>query len=495
MKKNSQRKQNDDLAQKFIQEAGSLELTPPNYNSAVFVQASGWNMEKYFKRYYSNTSPFPVLINVKENEGMQYWLVGKVKEIAEEIFLRYWGRSVILKGIVNRYHQLAHKNDLLYRTSSYLFIKENNPKKINRLLSQMKDVLWSLNALLMFTVYFDKELCRSLLLKLKISPTSIDIDNIWERATDPITYSFARRREVYFLKLFLKGYSWERLAEKCQYFEASYDQVLSKNLVQGIFYKKYGNLSKSSAKKKLQLIEKGQAIKEKEYRKWLRSLNKDQQKLVIYLQAIMELRDIRKDDIAKFYTAMYRVAERIFAEAGVSHKLIMYYTFDELLKGPDYLISHAKEVRERKKGFTALVHYNGQIEYQIGLFNQTKKILHDFFMKNRGSNLRELRGQVGSPGRTKGKIKIILNIIAESKRFKKGDILVTGMTRPEFVPLMRRALAVITDEGGITCHAAIVSRELGIPCIIGTKIATQVFKDGDLVEVDANKGVVRKLKK
>ena len=67
----------------------------------------------------------------------------------------------------------------------------------------------------------------------------------------------------------------------------------------------------------------------------------------------------------------------------------------------------------------------------------------------------------------------------------------TGMTRPEFVPLMKRSLAVITDEGGITCHAAIVSRELKIPCVIGTKIATRKLKDGDMVEVDATNGIVR----
>jgi pyruvate,water dikinase len=68
------------------------------------------------------------------------------------------------------------------------------------------------------------------------------------------------------------------------------------------------------------------------------------------------------------------------------------------------------------------------------------------------------------------------------------------MTRPEFVPLMKKAIAIVTDEGGITCHAAIVSRELKKPCIIGTKVATQVLKDGDMVEVDANSGIVRILK-
>ena len=87
------------------------------------------------------------------------------------------------------------------------------------------------------------------------------------------------------------------------------------------------------------------------------------------------------------------------------------------------------------------------------------------------------------------------NFSIESASFQDGSVLVTGMTRPEFVPLMKRASAIITDEGGITCHAAIVSRELKKPCIIGTKIATQVLKDGDLVEVDADNGVVRILER
>ena len=76
-----------------------------------------------------------------------------------------------------------------------------------------------------------------------------------------------------------------------------------------------------------------------------------------------------------------------------------------------------------------------------------------------------------------------------------GDILVSPMTRPELMPAVKRAAAIVTDEGGITCHAAIVSRELGIPCIIGTKNATRILKDGDKVEVDANHGVVKILKR
>ena len=88
-----------------------------------------------------------------------------------------------------------------------------------------------------------------------------------------------------------------------------------------------------------------------------------------------------------------------------------------------------------------------------------------------------------------------MNTEKESSKFNKGDVLVTGMTRPEFVPLMKKSSAIITNEGGITCHAAIISRELGKPCIIGTKIATKVLHDGDLVEVDADNGVVRILER
>jgi len=89
-----------------------------------------------------------------------------------------------------------------------------------------------------------------------------------------------------------------------------------------------------------------------------------------------------------------------------------------------------------------------------------------------------------------------VHIIADASqinKFQKGEVLVTKITDPDWEPIMKIASAIVTNEGGRTSHAAIVSRELGIPCVIGTKIATQVLKDGDLVEVDANRGIVKKL--
>lgn len=105
-------------------------------------------------------------------------------------------------------------------------------------------------------------------------------------------------------------------------------------------------------------------------------------------------------------------------------------------------------------------------------------------------NISLISGQIGSPGKVNGIATVVMNSRSKVK-FPKGNILVTGMTTPDFIPLMKQAKAVVTDEGGMTCHAAIVSRELGIPCVIGTKIATKILKNGDRVEVDADKGIIK----
>lgn len=105
-----------------------------------------------------------------------------------------------------------------------------------------------------------------------------------------------------------------------------------------------------------------------------------------------------------------------------------------------------------------------------------------------------IKGVIANKGKATGKAKIVLAPVL-IKNFRVGEILVAPETTPDFVPFMKRAGAIITDIGGITSHAAIVSRELNKPCIIGTKVATQVLKDGDLVEVDASEGVVRIIKR
>jgi len=101
-----------------------------------------------------------------------------------------------------------------------------------------------------------------------------------------------------------------------------------------------------------------------------------------------------------------------------------------------------------------------------------------------------LRGLPASPGAAIGRVRIVKNPQEAAQKLKKGEILVTEMTSPDWVPYMKIAGGIITTEGGITSHAAIVSRELGIPCIVGAREALQVLSDGMLITLDSRKGLV-----
>ncbi|HTY44053.1 MAG TPA: phosphoenolpyruvate synthase [Patescibacteria group bacterium] len=118
-------------------------------------------------------------------------------------------------------------------------------------------------------------------------------------------------------------------------------------------------------------------------------------------------------------------------------------------------------------------------------------------MEKRVGEAGELKGEVllsgmgASPGIGVGKVKIIKEL-EDLKKITKGDVLVTRMTNPDMVVEMQKCVAIVTDEGGMTAHAAIVSREMGIPAIVGTESATKILKDGDIITVDGSTGKVYK---
>lgn len=145
-----------------------------------------------------------------------------------------------------------------------------------------------------------------------------------------------------------------------------------------------------------------------------------------------------------------------------------------------------QELSDRRK-FCACFH---SAEGYSLLTGQEARRLYEIVEKKQTIGTKALKGQTASLGKVTGRVKIV-HKIHQVANMAKGDILVATMTRPEMIVAINKAAAIVTDEGGITCHAAIVSRELNIPCVIGTKNATRVLKDGDMVEVDADKGVVR----
>lgn len=151
-----------------------------------------------------------------------------------------------------------------------------------------------------------------------------------------------------------------------------------------------------------------------------------------------------------------------------------------------------KKINDRKNiGYGCLVTDD---DIEIVTSKKLKALILKMVDRKNDKNINEFSGVMASRGLIKGIVKIITSP-DDFNKFKNGEILVAPETAPDFVPLMKKASAIITDLGGITSHAAIISRELNVPCIIGTKIATKVLKDGDLVEVDAEKGIIKVLKR
>ncbi|MCL5090516.1 MAG: PEP-utilizing enzyme [Patescibacteria group bacterium] len=130
-------------------------------------------------------------------------------------------------------------------------------------------------------------------------------------------------------------------------------------------------------------------------------------------------------------------------------------------------------------------------------YNRILGKMYDNFIfetKSIKTETKELSGMTASPGQATGKVKIISRETITEATIEEDEILVCDMTIPDCLFLMKKALAIVTDKGGILSHAAIISRELGKPCISATKVATTVLKNGDLVKVDADRGIVEIIK-
>jgi phosphohistidine swiveling domain-containing protein len=147
----------------------------------------------------------------------------------------------------------------------------------------------------------------------------------------------------------------------------------------------------------------------------------------------------------------------------------------------------AEQLTERKK-VSVLLFRDG--DYTIFEGKEAEKIIAQELKKEALiQKNKTLKGSIAYLGKVKGTAKIIFSQ-KDIEKMKKGDILIARMTTPELMPAIRKATAIVTDEGGSTCHASIIARELNIPCLVGTKYATEIFKDGDQIYVDAINGIV-----
>jgi len=260
------------------------------------------------------------------------------------------------------------------------------------------------------------------------------------------------------------------------YFEKELDDIKKKNLNKELINLK--NFKAGILKRKKQLLAE-------------KPVDKETKQLIEIINILAPFHDRRKElflrTIYTIDTAREEIAERY------------NFTKDELA------VFQIEDIFKLKQGKKLDKKYAREMAKESLLYINTKKGIWKYYAGKAAraiakkelalelGKIKEIKGMCASPGKAKGKVKVIHGI-KEMDKMEKGNILVSSMTKPEIVTAIKKAAAIVTDEGGVTCHAAIISRELNIPCIIGTKIASTALKDNDLVEIDAEKGIVKILK-
>jgi phosphoenolpyruvate synthase/pyruvate phosphate dikinase len=220
-----------------------------------------------------------------------------------------------------------------------------------------------------------------------------------------------------------------------------------------------------------------------------KNISEDLKNVFYLFAALTDWRDERKKlSMAIVEHYLYQIIKRLARENNIPEELALKLTFKDIT-GWKISAETLDEIKERRKG---AVYYYKAKEKSCWLYGEKAQRIYKLLVDSLRKE--ELTGMIANKGKIIGKVKLVENK-SDFKKFKKGNILVATMTRPEYMPLMKIAGAIITNEGGITCHAAIISRELNKPCIIGTQVATESLKDGDLVEVDADKGIIKILEK
>lgn len=185
--------------------------------------------------------------------------------------------------------------------------------------------------------------------------------------------------------------------------------------------------------------------------------------------------------------------KKVALEIGLEWSDLVYLRSDEIREGLENgeLLVSKEEIKKRALGYV-LASGENYDSFVVGKEGEGLASWVDEGVGDEIKETEEVRGTPASPGVVRGKVRVALQA-SDSHLVKEGEVLVCAMTSPDYLSAMKRSVAIVTDEGGLLCHAAIVSRELSKPCVIATKIATQVLKDGDMVEVDADKGIVRKI--
>ncbi len=216
----------------------------------------------------------------------------------------------------------------------------------------------------------------------------------------------------------------------------------------------------------------------------------DLQHVITLIDEFCTIQDDRKMMALKGCYHIDRFSKEVAQRKKIPYELIAFATPDQV-RGIIQDNKVSLETLAAQKEHLVIIFndedYSAETFIRGEAVQKEREILGD---QQEARNVTEIEGMAACGGRAQGKVRVIVSP-KDIDKMQEGEILVSTMTSPDFVVAMKKAAAIITDEGGVTSHAAIVSRELGIPCVIGTKNATRILEDGMTVEVRANHGLVK----
>ncbi len=225
----------------------------------------------------------------------------------------------------------------------------------------------------------------------------------------------------------------------------------------------------------------------------------DDEERARYLAKFLQGQSIRRLEIKSYWAGCYFLARQFWKRLAADlsaplEDLIAFISPPEIEESLDQSHDLKKTIEGRRRAYA--IDYIPGSDIRMVEANAAQTLFQERI--SAPTNQTTFKGQVASSGQYTGRVRKVvagdLDMLQQStKDFQKGEVLVTSMTQPNMMVIARKAGAIVTDEGGITSHAAVISRELGIPCIVGCHTAMQNLMNGDEVEVDATKGIVRKI--
>lgn len=338
--------------------------------------------------------------------------------------------------------------------------------------------------------------------------TKEDIENIFSKVSTcpnyfPLSYS---EEPLDLLKIALNNRNGKNIEKQIEEHIEKYSWIKGPVEFKDTAFKRedylerLDNLKNANIEEKIENINRVRKNNDIEYKKILEQykFSEKSKKLMKAIRDFIFLRTYTTEySDHLFYIGRHTIFKEISNRTNIEDKdLIMLSDKEliEILKNKGIMSKEIKSILEnRKKGF-AMIWINGEVQTLFGdesieLQNEIASVYKTLEKEENKKDIRAISGSVANKGKIRG-IARVLSTYKDIYKVQKGDIIVATMTTPDYVSAMEKASGFITDEGGITCHAAILSREFNVPCIVGTINGTKEIKDGEMIELDAYNGKV-----